>query len=189
LRRKSVNTEHITVSDGIESETIDRINIKGISSLTLLPVNYYDSKSETDPIFSSTTVTVKKLLASNNINVSIALGPNDGTTMRELDQRGAEWFGPVLLVSSLLLSNDPNALNVALSIIANYLTQLFAGSPGKAHLKVIVVDEEKSIRKTLEYKGPSEGLINLDKVAKSVLQIESHKDEVKHIEETKKTQA
>lgn len=86
-----------------------------------------------------------------------------------LEQYSSEWFGPTLFVSASLLSGNPDLLSVALSIISNYLYDLFRGQKNSNASLDVVVQDADGCCKQIHYNGPVDGLNALDKVVKELM--------------------
>jgi hypothetical protein len=137
------------------------------NNIILLPDNYNTIKDSSEAIFSSTTQTLKQLLNINSIKVNI---PYDENKLILMDKRNNEWFGPILLFSTSILTQDPNLLSVTLGVISNYLTDIFKGTATEtdAHLNIILYDENSKKAKEIKYKGPIKGIKEITKTAKEL---------------------
>jgi hypothetical protein len=82
----------------------------------------------------------------------------------------ADWVAPALFLSSALWSQNPNAISVALSIIANYLTDLFKGIQNPTVKLEFVVEKTKS-RKCImvKYEGDVTSITSLESVLRKVV--------------------
>jgi hypothetical protein len=110
--------------------------------------------------------TVRTLLKVNKIAYVEIFDEDDQPPY--LQQYGSEWFGPTLFISASLLSQDPNALSVALGIITNYLYDLFKGAKdGKSSLDVIFQQADGSC-KEIHYSGPPDGLSKVAEIVKDL---------------------
>ncbi|EMS84700.1 hypothetical protein [Leptospira noguchii] len=134
------------------------------NNIHLLPQNW-SSDIKTEYEFSENTITVKKLLATNDLQVTI-----DGFSEESpiISNRNYEWMGPVIFISYSLLSQNEYILSIALNIISNYLTDIFKGlgDNNKVDLKIYKENEDGSIKK-ISYKGPASGLEKLKDILKS----------------------
>ena len=83
-------------------------------------------------------------------------------------------LGPVLFVSYAILSENPHILSVALSVIANYVTDLFKGSPEPARAKLSVVIETqttkttKTTTKKIDFDGPPDKIPEITAFIKDI---------------------
>ena len=73
------------------------------------------------------------------------------------------------IISALFLSQNPNAISVAIGVISNYLTDWFKGTVGDKRVRLdIVVEIEGSKYKRVHYDGNVEGLRELPKILREV---------------------
>jgi len=138
------------------------INQRAASTLLFLP-NNWPTKAE-EYVYASTVQSVVKLLKQNNVP-AVSLNPIDATTSLQ-DNRGLDWIAPTILISGLLLTQNPSMISVALSIIANYVTEVFKGLKNDPEMKLDIIqtsaDEKKAQR--VHYEGPVSGLQELEKI-------------------------
>ncbi|MCK4814491.1 hypothetical protein KA005_01870 [bacterium] len=131
----------------------------------ILPNNFDLTKQEY--CYSSTLPTIKKLAKEKNVLFRII---GDTEDQKLLEQRGQEWYGPVFLVGSLFYSQNSQMVSIALSMIANYLSNIFMGQKDvKAKMDVLVRNDEKKITKKVSYEGPVGGLTEVNDAIKSVM--------------------
>jgi hypothetical protein len=112
------------------------------------------------------TKTTLKILQQGGVPAVLAIDPG---VLLFKDQRGFDWYGPTLFVSAAMLTQNPNVVSVALSLIANYIHDLFAGksNDGKVHLSVVVEESKGRKKKEIRYVGPVDGLEGVANVVKS----------------------
>ena len=89
----------------------------------ILPWNFEDADSIDEFIQVTEAATVKTLLRSADL-------PYDDIVDRDkrppyLKMRSYDWIGPILLVPAALMLENPSFVSVALSVIANYVTDIF----------------------------------------------------------------
>lgn len=154
------NKERITVEslEAIDERTLSRAR----SAVLLLPGNWPVQDGE--PVYAAATESIYKLYTQKGLP-SQPLTPLTASTHLK-EERSLDWVAPGLLVSSLLLSQNPAAVTVALDITANYVTELFRGLKSDPKVKLMIVqttDKGKSARK-LQYEGPVSGLPELTRV-------------------------
>ena len=128
---------------------------------TILPWNFEDEDSIDEFIHLAEAATVKTLLRSANL-------PYDDIVDRDkrpsyLHMRSYDWIGPTIFVPAVLISENSAFVSVALSVIANYLTDLFKGMRKTSNVRLNIVVEESSEKscKKISYEGPVEGLQSL----------------------------
>ena len=79
-----------------------------------------------------------------------------------VEQRSGDWFAPILFVSSVAMTQNPELIAIALSVIANYVTDFFKGKDSPTiRLKVIHKETKTSKVTEIYYEGKLEGLSNL----------------------------
>ena len=116
------------------------------------------------PAYVESAESVRKLFAKDNVPAEL-LTPITGKT-RLITSRSQILIAPTLLVSSLLLTQNPSAVSLALNIIANYVVQLFAGlkhSPDVS-LSIVQTTADGKTARELKYRGPAVGLPDVAKV-------------------------
>lgn len=128
--------------------------------LTLLPINYKDEDCYKYP---STSLSFFKYL-QDKTDVSFYTDPEV-----LYEQRSVEWFGPIILITSSLISQNPEIVSITCGVISNYLTDFFKGQK-KPEVSVKVVYKETETGKTteIEYKGSGE---NLSKLQDAILEV------------------
>lgn len=125
----------------------------------------FDTLTSTDAFAQvSLTRSVVTLLKRNEIPVSMI--KREGQTLPTSHTASSEWVvAPTLLISALWLQN-PEAVSLALSLVANYMADRLRGK--KAELDIVVSEENGSRScKKISYKGPVEGLKELPEIIKS----------------------
>lgn len=137
------------------------------SGIAFLPQNLEWAKDAAELKRSSEEATVRTLLR----NAGLSSSPIRVGTARVpvVINRSVEWVAPVLFVSSAMMTNDPNAVSLALGVLSNYLTDLFRGVSGERAVRVEIIVErskDKEFRK-IEYVGDIEGMKGLDKVVEA----------------------
>jgi hypothetical protein len=136
--------------------------------LALLPRNFETAKSRDELIHDASGLSLRAAWRSENV-AETRLEP-DGEIWPAGQHDAAEWIGPIIFVSGSLLSENPNAINVALGVLANYLTDFFRGPPRaqrQAQLSVVVETEAGETRR-IDYKGPADGISELPDVVKEL---------------------
>ncbi len=133
----------------------------------LLPVNFESASSITDFRTVAEAATVKTLLRSAGL-------PHDDIVERAarppyISNHSYDWVAPTLFISAALLSQSPHLVSVALSAIANYLTDFFKGDTAEKSIKMNIVIERAINHscKKVSYEGPPEGLKELAEIIRS----------------------
>lgn len=149
-------------------EKAQKLNLNIPLQIALLPKNFKTAKDKKELIHASTTPTVRKLWIQNNIQETPI--EKSGEKIPCSAEKAFEWIGPTIFVSSLLLSQNPHLVNIALNVISNYLTDWFRGiayNERKVKLS-IVVETRSGDYKEVKYEGPLDGLGKLPKIIKEI---------------------
>ena len=87
-----------------------------------------------------------------------------------MSSKSAEWLGPTLFVGYALLSDNGNLLNIALGVVANYLTEFFRGAGEASIIKLDFIIEKTPGRdyKHLKFEGPPEAIPALKEAVKAI---------------------
>lgn len=149
-----------------------RLNEMGCNDpigFTLLPNNFESASSIAEFRQASEAATVKTLLRSAQLPHSDIL-PLE-TRPPYIQNNAFEWFAPTLFVSFAIVSQNPHLVSVALSVIANYLTDFFCGLGDEKNIKLdIVVEKDNSHScKRISYEGSVKGLVELSGIAKALI--------------------
>lgn len=140
----------ITVKE-IDTQKFDQI----VNEVVILPSNY---QSDENHEYHSTTISFYKY-AKTRIPVKYLSEPE-----LLIEQRSGDWFGPLLLISSLALSQNPELIAITCSVIANYVTDFFKGKKSpNIRLKVLYKETKSSKVTEISYEGDLDGLKNLEK--------------------------
>lgn len=145
--------EHTKVVEEEMPPVSDAANEKANTAILIMP----ESLKETAPIYAGTTESVLKLLRQAAVPVALA---EDRSTLDLRDNRSAEWIGPTLFVTPLLLSENPLAVSLALNVISAYVVDLFKGTKKEPNLTLNILFETergKSVKK-VEFSGPATAL-------------------------------
>jgi len=93
-----------------------------------------------------------------------------------IEQRSGEWFGPVLLISSMAISENPALISITCSVIANYVTDFFQGTKRQdVRLKFIHKKMKTSTLTEITYEGDINGI---DKLEASILKVINQENEI-----------
>jgi len=149
-------------------EKAQKLNLNIPSQIALLPLNFETAITKEELVHAPTTPTVRKLWRQNNIQETPI--EKSGEKIPCSAEKAFEWIGPTIFVSSLLLSQNPHLVNIALNVISNYLTDWFRGiayNERKVKLS-IVVETRSGDYKEVKYEGSPDGL---DKLLDKVVEI------------------
>lgn len=155
------------IEDVTDIEEKIALDEKYKEQLCVIPDNLFSKTEKEEYIFAFSLPTIQKLLKSGDIDIHI-LGKSDGINL--IDRRGLEYFVPILLIGSQFYFQNPDAFNIALNMIANYLKQL---SPSKLNSKVnfsiYTRDDKTKNTKRIHYEGPIDGIKELKNVLKETM--------------------
>ena len=156
-------TDYLVVSERAES-----LGFAVPKGLTLLPENFETAKSYEDFLFRPEAATLRTLFRNSSLDVERLL-PN-GVKPSYLTNKSFEWTAPTLFVAASLWSDNASAINIALGLITNYLTDFFKGIGGSHKIKISFVVERNGSRicKKLSYEGTIEGLSTLESSIKAL---------------------
>ncbi|MBP7765096.1 MAG: hypothetical protein KA113_07910 [Syntrophaceae bacterium] len=165
-----MNNEEKGIKVAVIEPPDEEIIQRAAGSILFLPDDWPTEGKEIK--YPSTIESVVKLLRQHKIPVD-TLNPIDATTSLQ-DNRGLDWIAPTFLVSSLLLTQNPTLVSVALSIIANYVTDLCKGLKSDPEVKVKIVQTADNGKKAqrINYEGPVSGLPEIEKVLQTFNQNE-----------------
>ena len=149
-------------------ERLRELGCREPSGFAILPWNFDSVGSIEEFLQTEESATVKTLLRSANL-------PYDDIVDRSnrppyLHMNSYDWIGPTIFIPAAMMSENPNAVSVALGVIANYLTDLFRGMPKTSNVKLSIAIEksiEKSCKK-ISYEGPVEGFQDLMDIVEKI---------------------
>lgn len=141
-----------------EIENIE-LDMKG-HGIVILPYNY---ESDKDYKYNSTSISFYKY-AKSKLEIEYFTEPE-----LLVDQRSGDWFAPILFISSAAISQNPELITIALSVVANYVTDFFKGST-KPNIRLKIIHKETKTSKLTEiyYEGGLEGLDQLKEPIKMI---------------------
>jgi hypothetical protein len=136
--------------------------------ITLLPTNFASATTRTEFLQLSEAATVRTLFRNHHLTMDELLPTSERSPY--IQNNSSEWLAPTLFISSLLISQNPTAVSVALSVLANYVTDYLKGIPGPKIINVDIVVEKKGdwSCKTLSYKGDPAGLNTLPDIIRQM---------------------
>ncbi|PAM95127.1 hypothetical protein B4N84_07530 [Flavobacterium sp. IR1] len=146
------------------------LSLNEIKGLTFLPFNFETANEVKDFIYDDSLKVVNKLWKSENIIVD-RLEENISET-KYYQENDITWIGPTIFIAYSFWAENPNLMSIGLSIIANYLTDIFKGKTKSPIVKLEYVIEknpdkgEKNIR--FSYEGDIEGLSKLPAILKNL---------------------
>ncbi len=148
------------------------LGVKTPEGLCILPRLFASAKDVAELVHESSALDLKALF--REAGLPVAVYQPDGAKIPYLQENDITWVGPVLFVSYAALSQNPHILSLALSVIANYVTDLFKGLPQPARMKLSVVVETKTtkttttVTKKIDFDGPPDKLSEINGLIKDI---------------------
>ena len=134
----------------------------------LLPRNFEFAKDKTELLHEDTAPTMRAVFQEVGLTVTL-VEPENGR-LPYVEENSMEWVGPILLIGTAIYSGNPHAINVALGLISNYVTDYFKGRLGKKRAKfdlVIPIPNTDKYAK-IKYDGEIDGILGLEKLIKEI---------------------
>jgi hypothetical protein len=125
-----------------------------------LPRGFETARALADLQHESSALDVKVLLREANIHLTIY--QPDGVAIPYLQENDNTWVGPTLFFGVTVLTQQPELISVALSVISNFLTEHFRGRPEPSRARFSVIRETtetkttKKVTNRYEFDGPPE---------------------------------
>jgi hypothetical protein len=107
------------------------------TGFSILPRNFDSAKSKSDFLHEDTTPTVRSLLAEKGI-IETKI-EQDGDKIPYIQENCFERVGPIIFIGSLVFSENPHLISVALGVVSNFLTDYFKGRMGNKTAKLSLV--------------------------------------------------
>lgn len=139
----------------IKIKEVDDIHLdEENQGIIILPYNYEADEKYT---YNSTSLSFYKY-AKSKLDIKYFTEPE-----LLVEQRSGDWFAPILFVSSVAMTQNPELITIALSVIANYVTDFFKGKDSpNIRLKVIHKETKTSKLTEITYEGGLDGLKQLE---------------------------
>lgn len=127
------------------------------NNIIILPNNVNDPSADI-LLYPNTTFSLIKEFKANGLVAN--LFEINGKQIAYQDNRSIDWIAPTLFVTSSLLSQNPELVNIALNVISNYLIYIFNGIKKDPTTKLTLVhrDDMKMRYTKINYDGPVSGL-------------------------------
>jgi hypothetical protein len=138
------------------------------TGIALLPLNFESASSIAEFRQTSEVSTLKTLLRNSGIPYSEIIKRSERPPY--VHNNAFEWVAPTIFIAAGLLSQSPDVISVALSVIANYATDFFKGMGKETAVKLEVVVETTKTKtcKRISYVGNPEGLRELSDVIRNI---------------------
>ncbi len=148
-------------------ETPNKLNLFNFdsnNSFYFIPENINEELESTKYIYPESTTDIRKMLKSENITIEYLT--SDKPLLRS--RKSSDWFGPTLLITYSLLSQNSTLIGISLNLISSYLYDYFKGSTESKQVKFEIILESKKKKefKKIKYEGSIEGIKELDSVIK-----------------------
>lgn len=151
----------IEITDYLDVEQrASDLGLKAPEGACILPRHFAHSKDAGELCHESSALDLKTLFRQADLPITVY--QPDGTKIPYLQENDITWVGPVLFFSAAAIGQNPHIVSVALSVIANYVTDLFKGLPQPARARLSVVIETTATKTTtkttkkIEFDGPPE---------------------------------
>lgn len=147
------------------------LNNLGCSSpegIAFIPRNIEVATEKGDLVYSSEVKTLRKIFIKNGIDVQKI--ENKKEIQLFLYEHSANWLAPTLFIGLSLLSENPNAVSIALNVLSNYLTDIFKGQSQASKFKIdIIVEKEKGrVYKKITIEGEPTSFEEVAKLIKEI---------------------
>ncbi len=162
----------ITVTDFCDvSERARFLGLNNPEGLAFLPRNFEHATTFDELLHEDTVDTLRALFRNSEIPETRVEQP--GQKIPVIVEKSFDLVCPAFFVGGVLFSENPHLLSLALSIVANYATDFFKGTPGPNEVTLSMInavekEDGSKVYKKVEYKGPVEGMAELRKTVGKV---------------------
>ena len=149
------------------NEKIKSLGFDLPTGLAFLPRNIISAKAKADLVNAETTSTVRVLFKKAGL-VETPLAKEE--KIPELALASFDWVGPTIFLASTLITQNPQIVDVLISVLSDYLTNFFKGiakEQRRAELDIVTQTKSGSY-KDIHYDGDVEGLKELPKIIRSL---------------------
>lgn len=135
---------------------LGELGLNAPTGICILPSNFFFAENRNDLFVPPCAPDIKALLRQAGVTLD-KIEP-EGVKIPFRDDRDSTLILPVLFLGAAYLSSNPNLLNVALGVVANYVTDYFRGKAGRSRVRCCVVVEttDKKTTKKIDYDGSPE---------------------------------
>ena len=156
-------TEYCDVQDRAE-----QLGLNKPDGLALLPRNF-DTVTELKELLHESAVQTVRILFRENDIPENRVEPK-GHKIPCIQENEFSLVFPTIFVGTLLMSQNPQLLSLAISVIANYATDFFKGLPGRNKVVLDLVVEDKTQKRSMKihYDGAVDGLKEITEIAEKV---------------------
>ncbi|QJX01070.1 hypothetical protein [Frigoriglobus tundricola] len=160
----------LTIVDvGSVEQRIAELGLTAAAKLCILPRYFFSAKERSELVYEQSTPDLKVLFRQAKLPMD-KLEP-DGVKIPYVAEHDNTLVLPAVFLGLALWSQNPELVNVALGVTANYVTDWFRGKLGRNRVKFSVVVEktEKGTTKQINYDGPPEQFKDLVEAVKKSL--------------------
>jgi hypothetical protein len=159
----------IEVDEGYDvAERAESLGVQVPKGLAILPRNFAVARTKQELVYDPHVSTLRKLWREAGLQeTGIELGHD---RFPRAFERSADWIGPTVFIASLLVTQNPYAVQIALGIVQEFASDLLRRRPRSATVKLEVIVETKQGRQTkrVRYEGDVTGLTKLVEVVDRV---------------------
>jgi len=149
-----------------------KLGVNPPAGLAFLPRNYELAGDAEELLHDGAVSTIRKLFRLREIPEDRLEG--EGQKLLQVEEKNSTLVLPTLFVGAMIISQDPNLLTIALSVIANYATDFFK-TEDNGIVRFNLVQEKRPggecIR--IKYEGSSTGLSKVEAIVREVLNRET----------------
>jgi hypothetical protein len=174
MSKNPVETQVISENGSIVETRFAELKVRPSKSigLLLLPHRFFTATSLDELVYENTTLDVKALFRGEQIELTLI--ESESGKLPYVENRDAHWIGPTIFISALWWSQNPEAVNLALNVLASYIYALFQGTRDQGESKTvslsIVVEDSTGKTIKVDYEGtPSEFPPMLEAVKKNLM--------------------
>ena len=144
------------------------LGLDPITDFAILPRGFGTGSPDGAVADEADATTIRKLL--NEAGLSVQQLRRSGRALPSVVQRSADWIAPTLFVGSMLLSQNPHAIELALGVMDSYISDFLKGRLGRGVVTLTIVVEKNRSREycRVDYEGPPSGIKDLAEVVRRV---------------------
>lgn len=157
-------------------DVAQRLTDLGLKSPTgeacILPRRFFNAQDAAELCHESSALDLKTLFRQAGLPITVY--QPEGTKIPYLQENDLTWLGPTLLFSGAAISQNPHIVSIALSVVANYVTDLFKGLPQSPKARLSVVVETTTTKTTtkstkkIDFDGPPEKIPDIIEFIKDI---------------------
>jgi len=136
--------------------------------IALLPENFDTPRDRGELLQRTSGTTLRKAFRAEKLPVVEVLPASE--RIPYITYKHFEWVIPTLFISASVISENPVAVSIALSVVANFITDFLKGIPTAKNIKLNIVVEKRLDRtcKKINYDGDVAGLSSLAEIIKEI---------------------